>query len=255
VALATAQGWISPVFDVARQLLLVDLEEGCELRRHEAFLQERDIALRAQRVADLGADVLICAAISVPQEVLLEGADVRVLSRISGPTEGVLQAFAQGQLDNGLFRMPGCGARRAHCRRRGRPDGRGGTRPRKGRTAMQILVSAQGASLDSPVDPRFGRARYFIALDSETGNASTHDNTQNLHAAQGAGVQAARNAVELGAQVVITGNVGPKAFLVLDAAGIEVYAGASGSVREAAAQYAEGALERVQNATVEGHWI
>ena len=120
---------------------------------------------------------------------------------------------------------------------------------------MRLIVSSRGTSLDSLVDPRFGRARSFIALDPETEETCVHNNAQNLHAAQGAGVQAARNAVELGAGAVITGHVGPKAFQVLEAAGVEVYTGASGSVREAADQYTAGTLERVQSATVEAHRV
>ena len=63
---------------------------------------------------------------------------------------------------------------------------------------MKLLVTAQGPTVDSPVDPRFGRARYFILVDSDTGDAVVHDNAQNLDAPQGAGIQAAQAAVRLG---------------------------------------------------------
>ena len=120
---------------------------------------------------------------------------------------------------------------------------------------MKIAISAQGTSLDSPVDPRFGRARYFIVTDTESGDFSVHDNTVNLNAAQGAGIQSAKNVADLGIQAVITGNVGPKAYATLSAAGIEIYTGASGTVRDSLQAFRAGALSRVDQANVEGHWM
>ena len=55
---------------------------------------------------------------------------------------------------------------------------------------MKVIVTSQGQELNSPVDPRFGRAKYFLVVDTETGDFSAADNSQNLNAAQGAGIQA-----------------------------------------------------------------
>jgi len=54
---------------------------------------------------------------------------------------------------------------------------------------MAIAVTAQGRDLSAPIDPRFGRAKFFVIVDTETGEFSTADNTQNLNAAQGADVE------------------------------------------------------------------
>lgn len=68
---------------------------------------------------------------------------------------------------------------------------------------MKVAVTAQGPGLDSLVDPRFGRAQYFLLIDTETGNLTAHDNVQNLNAAQGAGIQAAQAVVQLGAEAML----------------------------------------------------
>ena len=78
---------------------------------------------------------------------------------------------------------------------------------------MKIAVTSLGESLDSPIDQRFGRARFFVLYDLESGEWTVHDNTQNLEAAQGAGIQAAQHVVNLGVEAVITGHCGPKAFV------------------------------------------
>jgi len=119
---------------------------------------------------------------------------------------------------------------------------------------MKIVVTSQGQDLRSQVDPRFGRARNFIVVDTDTDEFSVHDNTQNLNAVQGAGIQAARTVVDLGVAAVITSNVGPKAFATLQAANVKVYPGASGTVKEAVENFKAGQLQPVDKANVEGHW-
>lgn len=119
---------------------------------------------------------------------------------------------------------------------------------------MKIAISAQGKDMESQTDPRFGRAKYFIVVDSETGAFTAYDNSQNLNAPQGAGIQAAKNVKDFGAETVISGNMGPKAFAALQTAGIAIYTGASGTVQEALEAFKAGKLNQAGKANVEGHW-
>jgi len=116
-------------------------------------------------------------------------------------------------------------------------------------------VTSQGRELSSPVDPRFGRAKYFLVVDSETGDFEVAGNEQNLHALQGAGIQAGKNVTDLGVQAVVTGHVGPKAFATLQAGGVAVYTGAEGTVAEAVQQLEAGTLKQAASADVEDHWV
>ena len=120
---------------------------------------------------------------------------------------------------------------------------------------MIVAVTSQGKELTSPMDSRFGRAKYFLVVDTEKETFAVHDNAQNLQLAQGAGIQAGQNVVNLGVEAVITGDVGPKAFTVLQAGKIKIYTGVSGTVKEAVAAFKAGKLTMVDNATVEGHWF
>jgi predicted Fe-Mo cluster-binding NifX family protein len=119
---------------------------------------------------------------------------------------------------------------------------------------MLVAVTSQGPAMDSEVDPRFGRARYFIVVDTETGGFEAHDNTENVGAAQGAGIQAARAIVDLQVQAVITGHVGPKAFEALRAGDVRTYVGAAGLVSEALDKLASGQLSSASSPDVAGHW-
>jgi predicted Fe-Mo cluster-binding NifX family protein len=119
---------------------------------------------------------------------------------------------------------------------------------------MKIAVSTAGNSPDAQVDPRFGRARMFMLYDSELETWQAVENSQSLNAVQGAGIQAADTVAKAGAAAVLTGHCGPKAFRVLNAAGIKVYIGLSGTVAEALAAYQSGQLIEATGPDVEGHW-
>jgi len=119
---------------------------------------------------------------------------------------------------------------------------------------MKVAITASGPSLDAAVDPRFGRAAFFVVANPDSDAYEVHDNAQNLNAAQGAGIQAAQTVSRLGVEAVITGHCGPKAFEVLNAAGIKVVVGAEGSVRSALEAFRAGRLTPSHAPNVEGHW-
>ena len=119
---------------------------------------------------------------------------------------------------------------------------------------MKVIVTASEGDINAQVDPRFGRAKAFILYDTETERWAVLDNSQNLNAAQGAGVQAATTVVNSGAKAVLTGNCGPRAFATLSAASIEVYTGVSGTVAEAIEKFKRGELKPTDNANVDAHF-
>ncbi len=118
---------------------------------------------------------------------------------------------------------------------------------------MKICISSQGNSLDSMIDPRFGRCQYFIILDTDTLEFEAVKNP-NTDAMGGAGIQSGQFVVGKKVKAVLTGNVGPNAFQTLTAAGIEVITGVSGSVREAIEKYKKGDLKTAQGPTADSHF-
>lgn len=119
---------------------------------------------------------------------------------------------------------------------------------------MKVVVTSIDGTMEGAVDERFGRCRKFVMYEAESKTSSVIDNVSNLNLAQGAGIQTAQNVVNADARVVISGHVGPKAFKVLRAAGIDVYSASSMSVAEAITRYEEGRLTKLDGADVEGHW-
>jgi predicted Fe-Mo cluster-binding NifX family protein len=131
-----------------------------------------------------------------------------------------------------------------------------GLEGKTGGADMKIAVTAYGEDLSSKVDKSFGRANWFILKDDQTGTVEAHSNKQNVHAAQGAGVQAGQNVADLGVEILLTGNMGPNALKTLQAAAIRVFVVKEDvTVERAIAQWKEGMLEEITETTFEGKWV
>jgi predicted Fe-Mo cluster-binding NifX family protein len=119
---------------------------------------------------------------------------------------------------------------------------------------MKIAITTAGDNLAAALDSRFGRAARFLIYNTDSKDFQSIDNAQNLNAAQGAGIQAAQIVASAGVNALITGHCGPKAFRVLQAAGIKVYNCQAATVEEALRQFDDGQLPVANEADVEGHW-
>lgn len=115
---------------------------------------------------------------------------------------------------------------------------------------MKIAITSTGKTLDSKVDPRFGRAAYFAIIDTETMDFSAIEN-ESAAAAGGAGISSAKVVIDAGAEVVLTGNCGPNAERTLSAANVKLYIGATGTVAEAVELFKSGKLTEAAGPNVQ----
>jgi len=118
---------------------------------------------------------------------------------------------------------------------------------------MKVAISSSGETLQSNVDPRFGRCPYYIVYDTESGSFEAVENKSRL-ASGGAGIQAAQSISDMNVKAVITGNVGPNAFRVLSAASIKIYSGATGSVEDAIEKFKKGEYKETSGPDVGPHF-
>jgi len=114
---------------------------------------------------------------------------------------------------------------------------------------MKICITSEGKTLDSKVDPRFGRCQYFIIVETDTLEFEAIQNP-NIEAMGGAGIQSAQLVASKKVKAVLTGNVGPNAFQTLSTAGIDIYTGVSGSIKEAIEAYKSGKLKKTESPNV-----
>lgn len=119
---------------------------------------------------------------------------------------------------------------------------------------MKVAITAKGVMLDSEIDPRFGRAPYILIVETESLAFEAVDNSDNVNAFKGAGIQAATMVSDRGAEVLMTGYCGPKAFATLEAAGVKVVSDVTGKVRDAVAALKAGQVTYSTAANKEGYW-
>jgi predicted Fe-Mo cluster-binding NifX family protein len=108
IAIPDWEGKVSPVFDTASRLLVVEVEDQGETSRFEIYLDEQDLSRRCFRMQGMEIDILICGAISRPFLRMLTACGIEVIPEISGLAEEVLQAYLKGNLFHSRFLMPGC---------------------------------------------------------------------------------------------------------------------------------------------------
>ena len=118
---------------------------------------------------------------------------------------------------------------------------------------MIIAITSTGQTVDSKVDPRFGRAAYFLIGNSEIMDFGIFEN-KNVAAAGGAGINSAKVVIDAGAEAVLTGNCGPNAERTLRAAGVKLYTGAKGTVAEAIKLFLDGNLKEADGPNVQSHF-
>lgn len=119
---------------------------------------------------------------------------------------------------------------------------------------MKIAVTSQGDTLESQLDPRFGRAAYILIVDTQTLEFEAVDNDKNKNSFKGAGIQAAAMVSEKGAEVLLTGFCGPNAFTTLKTAGIKVANDQSGRIIDVVEKFNQGNVVYAKDANKDGHW-
>jgi predicted Fe-Mo cluster-binding NifX family protein len=109
---------------------------------------------------------------------------------------------------------------------------------------MKICVTSEGNTLDSKIDPVFGRYHYFIIADPRNLQYEAIPNSAT-EAKEGAGIQAAQFLITKQIKAVLTGNIGPNAYQALKTTGIDIVTEVSGNVMEAIENYIKGKFETI----------
>jgi predicted Fe-Mo cluster-binding NifX family protein len=114
---------ISPLLDTACRIMICSVGPGGYGEREEHDLRGLIAPMKVRRIKELGADVLICGAVSKQVAFLIDRTGIKLVPWISGPVDEVLDAFRAGLLDEPRYFMPGCRGRGRRRRRRRRECG------------------------------------------------------------------------------------------------------------------------------------
>ena len=119
IAVSVWEGRVSPVFDTASRLLVLDMEGEREQSNFEMYLDDQTLTRKCSRIQVLGVDVLICGAISRYFQGILTSSGIRVIPWVCGSKKEVVEAYMEGNLLHSRFLMPGCSRKRGERCRKG----------------------------------------------------------------------------------------------------------------------------------------
>jgi predicted Fe-Mo cluster-binding NifX family protein len=252
VAISTDGDFVSAHFGRCPSFTIIDIKDGKVTERKVIENPGHQPGLIPQFLHQRGVECIVAGGMGMRAQGFFADAGIQTILGASGRIDDVIRSLQEGTLESGeSLCKPGSGkgygldkaicdhphGELEKCEHKNANMNRG--------EAMKICVSSQGNTLDSQVDPRFGRCLYFLVVDTDTLKYEAIRNP-NIDAMGGAGIQSGQLVAGRKVKAVITGNVGPNAFQTLKAAGIQVITGASGGIKEVIEKFKKGELKPAQ---------
>jgi predicted Fe-Mo cluster-binding NifX family protein len=231
IAISTEAGSVSAHFGRCPSYTLVDVREGKVVAREEIPNPGHSPGFLPGYLAEKGVTTIIAGGMGPRAQGLFAENGIETIIGVEGGVNEVVDRFLQGTLEPGRDLCDHGHHQEGPCRHEHEPGQAPSVRPLG---PGPICVSAKGPDLDSELDPHFGRAPYFLFVDPSTGKLEAVENAQS-GAAHGAGIQSAQLVAAKRPAALLTGQVGPNAARVLEAAGVRVIGVDGCTVREALA--------------------
>jgi len=224
VAISTDHGNVSAHFGRCPSYTLLEIQEARVVSKEEIPNPGHSPGFLPQFLSEKGVHYIIAGGMGPRAQNLFTQKKIETIIGVQGKVEEVIERFIRGELEPGEDL---CDHQHRHHpgfhthHQEEMPSARKG----------KICITSTGKDLAAQVDPRFGRASYFLIVDPETRAFEALENP-NKEAGQGAGIQSAQLMEEKGVATVITGECGPNALDVLSRAGIRVRTGQEGKAQD-----------------------
>ena len=230
IAISTDHGFVSPHFGRCQSYTIIDIEDGQILGREEIPNPGHQPGFLPEYLSDKGVNLIIAGGMGPRAQGLFAQKNIETMIGVQGAINEVIEKFIEQELEAGddlCGHQHGAEAHSPcdhHEEKISQPAG------------IKICITSKGTDLSAEVDPKFGRAQYFLIVDPHSMDFEAIENP-NIEAAHGAGIQTAQLISSKNVRVVLTGNCGPNAQRILQSSGIEVITNVSGKAEEALAQY------------------
>jgi predicted Fe-Mo cluster-binding NifX family protein len=225
VAIATDQSYVSAHFGRCPSYTIYEVVDGKVQQKEEIDNPGHQPGFLPRYLSEKGVNVIIAGGMGPRAQGLFEQNHITTVIGVQGPVDEIITKFINQELEAGedlCDHDHGGGECADHVQ----------NLPPQQIQGSKICITAQGAELDSDIDPRFGRAPYFLIVNLDTGEFEALENN-SIDMAHGAGIQAAQLVAGKKVSAVLTGQCGPKARQVLEAAGIQIIGGVTGRAKDA----------------------
>lgn len=234
VAIATDHGNVSAHFGRCQTYTIVTIEDENIIEKTTISNPGHQPGFLPRFLSEQGVSCIIAGGMGPRAQNLFEQKNINTITGVQGTVDEVIDKFTRRELNAGEDL---CGHRHEPS-----DSSKGDIHTSEGHHHHEeevICVTAAGKDLDAEIDPRFGRSSYLLFINTGTGSFEALENPAG-RAGQGAGIQTAQIVADKGASVLFTGDCGPKARSVLQAAGVDIKTGSSGKVKDILNQKDEG---------------
>lgn len=231
IAISTDQGRVSAHFGRCSSYTIVEIEKGQILKQEEIPNPGHQPGFLPQYLSKMHVNCIIAGGMGPRAQSLFAQKNIEAIIGVQGPVDEVIEKLINQELEIGedlCDHRHGRGNHAEHPFHSAHHHKEEGT---KRRTKGKVCFTALGKDLSSELDPKFGRAQYFLIIDPETSQVEVLENP-NKEIVQGAGILTAQFIAGKDVGTVVTGRCGPNAQRVLEASGIRVVEGVSGKIND-----------------------
>jgi predicted Fe-Mo cluster-binding NifX family protein len=230
LAISTDQGYVSAHFGRCQSYTIVEIDEGQLLSREEIPNPGHQPGFLPEYLSEKGINSIIAGGMGPRAQGLFAQKNIETIIGIQGTIDDIIEKFLKQELEAGEDL---CGHQHGA---EGHSPCENHTEESQQPSGTKICITSEGKDLAADVDPRFGRARYFLIVDPISQDFEVIENP-NIEAAHGAGIQTAQLIASKNVGAVLTGKCGPNAQRVLQSSGIEVITNVSGKAEDALSKY------------------
>ena len=230
LAISTDQGYVSAHFGRCQSYTIVEIKEGQILGREEIPNPGHQPGFLPEYLSERGVNCIMAGGMGPRAQGLFAQKNIETIIGVQGAIDDIIEKYLKQELEAGDDL---CGHQH-EAEEQSPYDHHTEGIPQQ--TGTKICITSEGKDLTADVDPKFGRAPYFLIVDPHSMEFEVIENP-NIEAAHGAGIQTAQLIASKNVGAVLTGNCGPNAQRVLQSSGIEVITNVSGKAEDALSKY------------------
>jgi len=230
LAISTDQGYVSAHFGRCQSYTILDLKEGQILNKEEIPNPGHQPGFLPQFLSEKKVNCIIAGGMGPRAQDLFAQKNIETIVGVQGTIDEIIEKFMKQEIEAGDDLCNHKHGLESHspC------DHHSEEILQPART--KICITSKGKELSAEVDPKFGRAQYFLIVDPHTMEFDVIENP-NTEAEHGAGIQTAQLISSKNVGTVLTGKCGPNAQRVLQSSGIKVITDVSGKAEDALSKY------------------
>jgi len=225
LAISTEGNKVSAHFGRCPTYTIVEINEGQVEKKEQIENPGHSPGFLPNYLSDMGVDCVIAGGMGSRAQSLFRQKNIEPLIGVQGAIDEVIDKFINQELEKGEDLCD-------HRKGKAHPHHQHQT-PEKSDidTHKRIAFTAQGGSIEDEIDPRFGRAAFYLIYDPETKSIESLENP-NKDLMQGVGPRSVQFLSENNVEVLFTGQIGPNAQRVLQASNIQTITGVSGKIKD-----------------------